>query len=83
MQVPFPAFSEDLYRRFSGGETLLDITWEQHRFHEARRWSALEHLDAIDAGALSRADRIYVWNAGRAELTTKPGADRLARQADA
>lgn len=81
--VPFPTFSEDLYARFRAGTTLNEHTWEQHRFHEARRWSALDFLDAIDPDTLSPGDRIYAWNAGRAELTTKPGADRLARQSDA
>jgi rubrerythrin len=31
---------------------------------------------------VSDSDRYLVWNAGRAELTTKPGADRLARLSD-
>jgi hypothetical protein len=62
--------------------TLLDIIWEQHRYHERRRWSAEELLSAIDLSALTPTDRYFVANAGRAELTTKPGADRVTRLAD-
>jgi rubrerythrin len=39
-------------------------------------------IDAIDIESLSETDKLHIWNAGRAELTTKPGADRLARLAD-
>ncbi|MBW4497329.1 MAG: acyl-ACP desaturase [Oscillatoria princeps RMCB-10] len=62
--------------------SLVEIAWEQHRFHEKRRWSAVEMIDAIDIESLSETDKLHIWNAGRAELTTKPGADRLARLAD-
>ncbi|WP_392535076.1 acyl-ACP desaturase [Nostoc sp. C117] len=61
---------------------LLDLIWEQHSFHEKRRWSAVEMIDAIDLENLTEFDKVNIWNAGRAELTTKPGADRLARVAD-
>lgn len=61
---------------------LIDITWAQHLFHEQRRWSAVELLQRVDFEVLSPADKINIWNAGRAELTTKPGADRLARLAE-
>ncbi|MCK9893939.1 hypothetical protein [Frankia sp. AgB32] len=65
------------------GMSLVEITWEQQRLHEARRWSVVEMLDGIDVARLTPLERAMVWNAGRAELTTKPGADRLERQADA
>lgn len=73
----------DLYHVFSDDRmSLIDVTWMQHRYHEKRRWSSVELLAQIDVDQLSHADKVYVWNAGRAELTTKPGADRLARLAD-
>ncbi|HYH95401.1 ferritin-like domain-containing protein [Hyalangium sp.] len=73
----------DLFQAFQAeGRTLVDIAWEQQRLHESRRWSAVELVEAVDPGNLSQSDRLMVWNAGRAELTTKPGADRLARLAD-
>ena len=79
-----PAIVADLYRAFTEeGRTLVDIAWEQQRFHESRRWSAMALVDAVDLSRVSESDRYLVWNAGRAELTTKPGADRLARLADA
>lgn len=62
--------------------SLVDLIWEQHSFHEKRRWSAVEMLSAINLESLSKFDKANLWNAGRAELTTKPGADRLARLAD-
>ncbi|AOY82439.1 ferritin-like domain-containing protein [Moorena producens JHB] len=62
--------------------SLLDLIWEQHHFHEKRRWSALDMIGVIDIENLSEMDKVNLWNAGRAELTTKPGADRLARLAD-
>jgi hypothetical protein len=65
-----------------GEKSLVDLFWEQHRFHEKRRWSAAEMIEQINLGALSETDKINLWNAGRAELTTKPGADRLARLSD-
>lgn len=73
----------DLYDAFAVEKlSLVDVTWVQHRYHEQRRWSAVELIDAVDLERLSDSDRVYVWNAGRAELTTKPGADRLVRMAD-
>ena len=78
-----PRVMRDLYRVFHEREmTLAEVTWHQHRLHEWRRWSAVDAIDAIDIAGLSDADRVYVWNAGRAELTTKPGADRLAGLSD-
>ncbi len=77
-----PVIVADLYQAFKEGRTLVDITWEQQRLHEARRWSVVEMLAAVDLKKLSDSDRLLVWNAGRAELTTKPGADRIARLAD-
>jgi hypothetical protein len=78
-----PAIIDELHSALTvEGMSLIDITWEQHRMHEHRRWSALELLAAVDMERLSEADRYRVWNAGRAELTTKPGADRVARLAD-
>lgn len=79
-----PLIVTDLYGAIAGqGCSLVDLTWEQQRLHEARRWSVVEMLSGIDIDAVSDSDRNLVWNAGRAELTTKPGADRLERQADA
>ncbi|WP_224361846.1 ferritin-like domain-containing protein [Hyalangium versicolor] len=79
-----PFIVADLYKAFTQeGRTLVDITWEQQRLHESRRWSVMEMLAAIDVEGVTQSDRLLVWNAGRAELTTKPGADRLTRQADA
>lgn len=64
------------------GRSLCDVTWVQHQYHERRRWSAVEMLERIDIACMSDTDRVCVWNAGRAELTTKPGADRLAHLTD-
>jgi hypothetical protein len=73
----------DVYSQLASGRmSIADVMWEQQRFHEQRRWSAVEMIDRIDIGALGHADRVYVWNFARAELTTKPGADRLARLCD-
>lgn len=73
----------DLYHVFADARmSLIDVTWMQHRYHEKRRWSSVELLAQINLNQLSQADKVYIWNAGRAELTTKPGADRLARLAD-
>lgn len=78
-----PVILTGLYRAFAEeGRTLVEVTWEQQRLHESRRWSAVEMVSAIDLERLSEADRVRVWNAGRAELTTKPGADRIARLFD-
>jgi hypothetical protein len=78
-----PGVAQDLYRAFAvERRRLTDVTWEQHRYHEHRRWSAVEKIAAVDFAKVSEADRVLVWNAGRAELTTKPGADRLARLSD-
>ena len=79
-----PAILDDLHRALTEERrSLTEITWEQQRLHEARRWSVVELLGKIDLDRLSEGDRVRVWNAGRAELTTKPGADRVARLADA
>ncbi len=79
----YPPVPSDLYEAFrSGAHTLSSMGWAQQQLHEARRWSVVEMLSHIDIDAMSPEDRIYVWNAGRAELTTKPGADRVARLAD-
>lgn len=77
-----PDVFSGLYPFFSEGGTLVEMTWAQHSFHESRRWSATEMIEAIDLENLSEADKQFIWNAGRAELTTKPGADRLTRLAD-
>lgn len=78
-----PLIVADLYKAFTqDGRRLVDITWEQQRLHESRRWSVMELLAAIDVERVTRSERLLVWNAGRAELTTKPGADRLARLSD-
>lgn len=73
----------NVYGVFASGQmTLADVEWEQQRFHERRRWNAVELVEQINLDSLSEADRIYIWNFARAELTTKPGADRLARLSD-
>lgn len=73
----------DLYRLISEQkQSIVEITWEQHKFHEKRRWSTSEIIKSIDLKNLSDKDKAHIWNAGRAELTTKPGADRLATLAD-
>jgi len=78
-----PVIVSDLYAAFTQRKaTLVDITWEQQRLHESRRWSVVDKLEQIDTAKVSERDRILVWNAGRAELTTKPGADRLTRLSD-
>lgn len=78
-----PRIVDNLYEVLSRSrDGLLDVIWEQQRFHEHRRWSAVEYLRAVDIRSLGENDRTYVWNFGRAELTTKPGADRLARLSD-
>lgn len=78
-----PVIVSDLYKAFTAeGLSLVDITWEQQRLHESRRWSAVELTSAIHLDALTEADKGRIWNAGRAELTTKPGADRVARLFD-
>jgi len=85
IEVDRPAVHQDLYRYFvERGGSLTELTWMQHTYHESRRWSAVEMLCAIDVERVARADldKAYIWNAARAELTTKPGADRLARLAD-
>src|SRR5690348_6833896 len=75
-----PAIITDLYDALTKrGMSLVDVTWEQQRLHESRRWSVVEMLAAVDLDRLTPLDRNLVWNAGRAELTTKPGADRLER----
>jgi hypothetical protein len=79
-----PVVIRDLYRAFKEeGRTLVDITWEQHRFHEFRRWSAVKLLAGVRLDQLSELDRLVVWNAGLAEMTAKPSADRMSRLADA
>ncbi|MEU6734764.1 acyl-ACP desaturase [Streptomyces physcomitrii] len=76
-----PAIITDLYDAFAQRNmSLVQVTWEQQRLHESRRWSVVDMLSAVDLDALTPIDRNLVWNAGRAELTTKPGADRLERQ---
>ena len=78
-----PAIMAELHDAITRqGLSLVDLTWEQQRLHESRRWSVVEMLGAVDFTRLSDSDRHLVWNAGRAELTTKPGADRLERLAD-
>ncbi len=78
-----PQIIADLYRAITVEKlSLVDLEWEQQRLHESRRWNVTEALAAVNLSALSESDRHLVWNAGRAELTTKPGADRLARLAD-
>lgn len=79
-----PAIITDLYDALTKrGMSLVEVTWEQQRLHESRRWSVMEMLADIDLDRLTPVDRTLVWNAGLAELTTKPGADRLERQSDA
>jgi hypothetical protein len=78
-----PQVFGDIYHYFSERhDGLVSMTWEQHAYHESRRWSASEMVAAVDLDALQENEKLFVWNAGRAELTTKPGADRLTRLAD-
>jgi hypothetical protein len=78
-----PAILEDLWKAFGQDrKSLVQVTWEQQRLHESRRWSAVDMIDSIALSQISEMDMMCIWNAGRAELTTKPGADRLARLAD-
>lgn len=78
-----PEILQNLYGVFSGGRmTLADVEWEQQRFHEYRRWNAVDMVERIDFDSLTESDRIYILNFAHAELTTKPGADRLARLSD-
>jgi hypothetical protein len=75
--------THNLYQTLSEEKTTLnDLIWEQHRYHEERRWSAVNLLEKVSLKDLTETDQICIWNAGRAELTTKPGADRLARLSD-
>lgn len=79
-----PAIITDLFDALTRrGMSLVDVTWEQQRLHESRRWSVVDMLAAVDLDRLTPLDHKLIWNAGRAELTTKPGADRLERQAGA
>ncbi|ESQ14954.1 MAG TPA: ferritin-like domain-containing protein [Chromatiaceae bacterium] len=78
-----PTIIRELYDAFTvDGMSLMDVVWEQQRYHESRRWSVVDFFDRIDPDAVSDRDKVVAWNAGRAELTTKPGADRLTRLAD-
>jgi hypothetical protein len=78
-----PAIIDNLYHVFAEERrSLIEVTWEQQRLHEARRWNVTEMVEAVDLEALSPIDKLSVWHAGRAELTTKPGADRLAHLSD-
>src|SRR5690349_16406331 len=82
-ESPSAEILPNVYEVFATGKmTLADVEWEQQRFHERRRWNAVDLVERIDLDSLSEADRIYIWNFARAELTTKPGADRLARLSD-
>ena len=87
MEIPrtrsYPPMATELYKGFKSGDyTLTSMSWRQQQLHEARRWSAIEMVGLVDTKNLSDHDKVFVWNAGRAELTTKPGADRVARLAD-
>ncbi|WP_224245199.1 ferritin-like domain-containing protein [Hyalangium gracile] len=79
-----PVVIAELYRAFrEEGRTLVEILWEQHRFHEARRWNAVELVESVRPEHLTELDRLVVWSAGQAEMTAKPSADRMTRLADA
>lgn len=79
-----PTVVADLYAAFKErGLKLVDVAWEQQTFHESHRWNVVEALAAVDLAKLTESEKVLVWNAGRAELTAKPSADRLSRQADA
>lgn len=78
-----PPVQQNLFQEFRDKRvTLTEVTWKQQLLHEARRWSVVDMLETVNLQNLSSHDKIYIWNAGRAELTTKPGADRLARLSD-
>lgn len=73
----------DLYSQLEANPAVLSaLIWNQQCLHEQRRWSSQTYVDAIPLRQVSANDRKVIWNAGRAELTTKPGADRLARDAN-
>lgn len=79
-----PQVIAELYRAFKEeGRKLVDILWEQHRFHESRRWNAVELVESVRPERLTELDRLLVWCAGQAEMTAKPSADRMTRLADA
>lgn len=78
-----PTVVADLYQGFKErGLKLVDVAWEQQTVHEAHRWNVVEALSSVDVSKLTQSEKWIVWNAGRAELTAKPSADRLSRQAD-
>ncbi|MCG9889835.1 MAG: hypothetical protein MH252_02015 [Thermosynechococcaceae cyanobacterium MS004] len=84
LQIPRADIVSQLYPLLANQTcNLVELTWEQHLFHEQRSWSAVSLLQSVNLDALSPIDKANIWNAGRAELTTKPGADRLAHLADA
>lgn len=78
-----PAIIRDLFEEMTNNTmSLMDIAWEQQKYHESRRWSVVDKFKSIDFQSISYDDKVIIWNAGRAELTTKPGADRLASLSD-
>lgn len=78
-----PGAVVDLYRAFTeDGLTLADLAFEHQRAFEAHSWSVVKALEAVDLSRVTERDRMLVWNAGRAELTAKPSADRISRIAD-
>lgn len=78
-----PEILQNVYGVFASGQmSLADVEWEQQRFHEYRRWNAVDMVERIEFDSLTESDRIYILNFAHAELTTKPGADRLARLSD-
>jgi hypothetical protein len=77
-----PTGVDDLYRAIQDGRRLVDIVWEQQRLHERYSWSVVDAVEAVQLEQLTESDRMLVWNAGRAELTAKPSADRMSRLAD-
>lgn len=78
-----PSIDKHVYRSLTQGDKkLVNLIWEQHRYHEYRRWNVMDYVRAIDLNRLNRLEQHFIKNAGFAELTTKPGADRLTRLSD-
>lgn len=78
-----PTVLTNLYARIRSGEqSLIDLTMEQQRLHESRRWSTQELLAAVNSRNISDTDKDRLRNVGRTDATTNLRTDRLARLAD-
>jgi rubrerythrin len=79
-----PEIDLEIFKYLSDGrdESLAMMIWQQHCYHEKRRWSVIELVNQIDVSSLEEHEKAFIQNAGNAELTTKPGADRLSNLAE-